>query len=86
MDLADSVIMPAEDFAELQLAAWSPSPKPTAGQRLGSTVQTIVVSAALSGAVAAACWGWAKAMDWREEKTFQRMQRDPKFTRPRPAW
>ena len=74
LDFANSVIMPREDFIELQTAAWDTTPT-TVGTRIASTVQTTLVCAVLAGAFTAGCWGWAKATDWLEEKNYQRETR-----------
>lgn len=70
-DLKNSVILPREDFLELQTAAWDPNSL-TVNSRIATTVQTTLVFAAMAGAVAAGTWGWAKAMDWKEKRSFDR--------------
>lgn len=83
--LAESVIMPREDFLELSEAAWN-QPTPTLGQRAATTVQTTLFCAALAGAVAAASWGWATAVEWHEQRSFERARaakengHNPKYT------
>lgn len=71
MDLSNHVIVPLEDFHELQATAYN-QPTPTASERVGSSLQTIVFCAAAAAAVTGASWGWATAVDWIEEKRFKR--------------
>lgn len=71
MDLSQSVIMPREDFVELQEAAWSSLPQ-SFGDRAASMMQTTVVCTVLAGAVVASSWGVAKAMDWYDERSWKR--------------
>lgn len=71
-DLSNSVIMPREDFIELSTVAFDNSHVPTAGERVANTAQAISVFAGIAGAVTAATWGWAKAVDWREKKQHER--------------
>lgn len=78
MDFSNSVILPREDFIELQTAAWD-QPDMTVGDRASSIVQTTMVLAIVSSAIVAARWGWAKAADWQEQKNFERMQANPDF-------
>lgn len=75
MELSNSVILPREDFVELQTAAWSQTPA-SAKDRIAGTVQTTIIFGAMAAAVTAGTWGWAKAVDWREERAFQRRQRE----------
>jgi len=78
MDLSNSVIIPREDFLELQQVAWSQTP--TEGkERVASVVQTAAVFAIIAAAITAGTWGWAKAMEWREKKSFERMTHEPEF-------
>lgn len=74
MDLSTSVIIPREDFLELQTAAYN-QPPASGKERIGNALQIIVFCSAAAAAVTAASWGWAKAVDWREERAFQRSQR-----------
>jgi hypothetical protein len=78
MDLSNSVILPRDDFAELQEAAWN-QPAATLKERAGGTAQMLIICAGIAGAITAASWGWAKAMDWREEKELQRAMTHPKY-------
>lgn len=80
MDFRNLNVLSDEAFQELQEAAWTPAPPRSFGDRMGSSVQTIVVCASLAGAVTAASWGWAKAVDWREERSFNRKQRTKRST------
>lgn len=70
-DLNETVIMPREDFLELQAATYDPN-STTLATRAASTAQTALVFGSMAGAVVAGSWGWAKAMDWLEERNFQR--------------
>lgn len=72
MDLSNSVIIPREDFFELQAEALTPL---SAGQRIAGTIQTTVIFGAMSAASVAGVWGWVKATDWLEERRFQRAMR-----------
>lgn len=81
MDFSNSVILPREDFVELQEAAWSNDPQPTA-ERIASVAQTFTVFAIVTGAVLAMSWGYHAAADWRERKAFERRL---KQARPRNA-
>lgn len=75
MDFNNSVIMPREDFLEMQAVAWN-QPTPSGKERVAQTAQTTLIFAAMSGAVVAGSYGWAKAMDWLDEKRFQRKMRE----------
>lgn len=72
MDLSNSVIMPREDFYELQASACTPA---TTSQRIAGTIQTAVIFGSLSAAFTAGVWSWAKAVDWLEERQLQRKMR-----------
>lgn len=72
MDFSNSVILPREDFIELQENALTPL---SAGQRIAGTVQTTIIFGALTAASVAGVYGWAKIMDWLEERRFQRTMR-----------
>lgn len=78
MNLENSVILPREDFVELQEAAWAQTPA-TTGERVASTVQTTIICFAAAAAVTAGTWGWAKACDWKDERTLARAKEDPKY-------
>ena len=67
----DHVVLPREDFLELQEAAMISGPT-SGSERLGSVLQTTAVFAGGSLAFTAAVWGWVKAQDWLEERKFQR--------------
>lgn len=69
----NSVILPREVFEEMQEGFQTP---PTATERLANTTQATVVFAAAAFAFAGATWGWARAMDWLEERNFQRRMRE----------
>lgn len=78
MDLSKSVIIPQADFEMLQEAAWN-QPPVTIGDRVATDVQTLVFCTIFGGAVLAVTWGWAKAMDWRETKIYQRKIAEAEF-------
>jgi hypothetical protein len=71
MDFSNSVLVPRDDFMEMQEAAFSTPPLSTK-DRIATTATTVVVSAALAGAVTAAAWGWYKAMDWYDKRAIAR--------------
>lgn len=73
-DFSNSVIMPREDFIELQTAAWDNDQ--TVGDRALATLQTTLVFTAIAGCVAASSWAYAKAMNWKDEKAFERAMRE----------
>ena len=73
MDFSNSVILPREDFVELQTAAWDQTP-PTASERAASILHTTILVGSIAGAVTAGTWGWAKAVDWLEERRIKRMR------------
>lgn len=68
-DFTDHVIVPREDFNELQSAAFDNA---TIGERVATAAQSTLFLGSAAGAFVLASWGWAKAMDWREERKFQR--------------
>lgn len=70
MDLSNSVIIPREDFLELQEVAFNQHF--TTSERVAGTLQAVIVMTALAGAVTAASWSWAKAMDWHDERKLRR--------------
>jgi len=70
-DLSNSVIIPREDFLELQASAYNPNDT-TLKTRAATTVQTTLVFAGMAGAMTAGTWGWAKAMDWLEMRRLAR--------------
>lgn len=78
MNLENSVILPREDFVELQEAAWA-MPSTTPGERVASTVQTSIICFAVAAAVTAGTWGWAKACDWKDERALARAKDDPRY-------
>lgn len=81
MDLSNSVILPREDFAELQETAWTQTPT-SASQRVASTIQTSLVIAGLAAGASVSMWVWVKAMDWREERIAARMAANPEYKQP----
>ena len=70
----DHVVLPREDFLELQEAAMT-APTMTGSERLGSLLQTTGVLTGVALAFTASAWGWVKAKDWLEERHFQRRVR-----------
>ncbi len=77
MDLTNHVILTTEDFRELQYAAFDkPALPKTTGDRIGTAAQTTLVYAGFAATFGAACWAWAKASDYLEEKNFQRRLRE----------
>lgn len=70
-NLENSVILPREDFLELQQVAWDQNP-PSTKERIASTAQTTAVCFVMAGAFGAGTWAWAKAVDWRDERKFKR--------------
>lgn len=71
-DLKNSVIMPREDFIELSTAAYDNHHVPSAGERIGSTLQNTILFAGIAATVTAGTWGWAMALDWRESRKLRR--------------
>lgn len=69
MDLSNSVILPREDFVELQTAAWDNIHPTTNSERLGSIAQTTAVFVVIALAVTAGSWGYAQAKVWSEKKS-----------------
>lgn len=78
-DLSNSVIIPREDFIELQTVAFDNSHVPSAGERVGQILQNTTVFAGIALAFAGATWGWAKANDWLEERRHQRDLAEKQF-------
>lgn len=63
------VVLPADDFRELQATAHQ---NLTLGERAASTAQTSLVFGAIAGAFVAASWGFARAVDWRDRRKHER--------------
>ena len=80
-ELKDHVIIPRDHLVELETVAYDNSHVPTVGERTGSIIQTILVAGAAAGAFAAGSWGWAKAMDFLDERKFRRQMESKKFDR-----
>lgn len=74
MDLSNHILLPREDYIELQERAWDNTPM-TAKDRAGSMLQTTFVLAACAGAYTAGVWMLAKSRDWLEERNFERKVR-----------
>lgn len=66
-------LVPREDFIELQEVAYN-QPTPSAGERVGSVLQTTAVFAGIAAAVTGCSWGIAKATNWLEERRVARDQ------------
>lgn len=78
-ELNNSVLIPRDDFLELQLAAFNNGPTPP-GERIATTVQTAVVFTMIAGTIAGGSWAFYKARDWFEQKSFARQKEsDYKF-------
>ena len=73
MDLSNSVIIPREDFAELELAAYS-SPPSTYGHRVLTIVQFTLFFTLATAAGSVMSWQWAKANDWLEQRKADRLK------------
>jgi hypothetical protein len=74
MDFNSIAIIPLDEYAELQSTAWN-LPSASFKDRVGTTAQTFVFCAIVTAGVVAGSWGWAKAMEWREAKAFERDMR-----------
>lgn len=70
--IPEYVMLPADDYRELQNTAFSPSDPKTLSDRAASTAQTTIFWAAAAGAVTAGTWGWVKATDWLETRRQDR--------------
>lgn len=71
MDLTNHVVLPREDFIELQTAAWQ---QPELKDRVASTLQSLIVVAAVASIVPIGSWAHAKAQNWRDDKAFIRKE------------
>jgi hypothetical protein len=72
-DLSNSVIMPREDFVELQTVAWDKSQVVTPfAERAGTALTTTVFFAGAAAAVSVSVWAYAKATDWLDERSLRR--------------
>lgn len=76
MDLENSVILPREDFLELQAVAWN-QPPATRKERAESVTQSTLIFAGIAAAWAAGTWGWVTAMEWKAKRDFERSLIDP---------
>ena len=63
MDLSNSVILPREDFIELQQVAWDSTPA-AVKTRVAQTIQSTTTMVGAAAIFVGATWGWVKAMDW----------------------
>lgn len=73
MDLENSVILPMEDFTELQATAFGQNLTPR--DRVANVATTTIMVFVFAGAITAGSYGVAKVMDWKEERKFQREMR-----------
>ena len=80
MDFSNSVILPREDFVELQEAAWN-APDLTTKDRVANSVQAFVYCAFGAGMIAAGTWGWATAVEWHEKKASERRLREAELAK-----
>lgn len=71
-DFSNSVIMPREDFVELSQVAFDNHHIPSFGERVANTAQVTAVFGGMAAAVAVGTWGWAKAVDWLEDRRTKR--------------
>lgn len=78
MELSESVIMPREDFLELQVAAWDQTP-PTLSTRVAQATQATYVCVMLGAVVVGVTWGMTKAVDWLDERELKRQIRKEKI-------
>lgn len=70
MDLDNHVILPREDFLEMQSAAMHVST--SVSDRVAGTLHTTAVLTVMSAAIVGTTWGVAKAMDWFETRRLAR--------------
>lgn len=70
MDFSKSVIMPREDFEELQIAAWSQIPTP-AGERVAGIIHTSTVLGVIGVVFSVCTWTWYKAAEKLEQKKHE---------------
>ena len=78
MDLSNSIVLPREDFFDLQKEALNQLPV-TNKERVKTIGQTIVVSSIITGAVIGGRWAWLKLTEKYAEKALQRRIREPQF-------
>lgn len=69
LDLSNSVVLPTEEYHELQAAAQTPS---TLKQGLSQAVVTTAVMFGISAAASVGMLGWVKAVDWLETRRLAR--------------
>ena len=74
MNLSDSVIIPREDFVELEYAAYH-QPPASPGDRIATTVQTTIVFALIGATIAGTSWAWYKVRDEFEKKSYERQEK-----------
>lgn len=85
-DFSKSVIIPREDFVELETAAYDNSHVPTAGERVAQTLQTGGVLGLMAACVVAGTWGWAAGVDWLEARRQRRfIAKHDLVTKPSPS-
>jgi hypothetical protein len=71
----DHVTLPFDYYLELMSASEMPAPLKPFSYRVMTIVQTTIICAAISGAVAAASYGYASAIDRLETKSHARAMR-----------
>ena len=71
MDFSNSVIIPRDDFVELEAAAYSTESK-TLKDRTIDTVQASVLIVVAGAVVAGASWAWVRATNWYDKKSAER--------------
>lgn len=71
MDLSNSVILPREDFLEMQEVAWN-QPPVSFKDRSSSVAQTTLIVFVTAAAFTVGRWGWVTATDWYEKKAQAR--------------
>lgn len=70
MDFSKSVIMPREDFQELEIAAWDHHPTPTS-ERIAQSIQTSLVFAGMSAAFSVGMLVWYKLQSKLQDEKHQ---------------
>lgn len=72
MDLSTSVIIPREDFLELQEVAYDNKYPVSIADRAANTAQTIVVVGGLGTIAVAVVWGFTRITDKLDERRYKR--------------
>lgn len=76
-DLGNSVILPREDYDELQSNANGTTP--TTSERIASVLHTSAIFGSMAGAVLGASWAYSWARDWRERRQHERQMKQAEF-------